>query len=100
GVVYEARHQKLARPVAIKMLRAGVYASPAEVERFRREAITVARLHHPNIVQVYDVGEFEGRPFFTMELLEGGSLAAKLGGVPRPALEAATLLRTLADGVQ
>src|SRR5262245_34388997 len=99
GVVYKARHEKLARPVAIKMLLAGDYARPAEVERFRREAIAVAKLQHPNIVQVYDVGEFEGRPFFAMELLEGGTLAAKLGGVPRPAQEAATLLRTLADAV-
>src|SRR5262245_46331412 len=99
GVVYKARHEKLARPVAIKMLLAGSYARPAEVERFRREAIAVAKLQHPNIVQVYDVGEFEGRPFFAMELLDGGSLAAKLGGAPRPAREAATLLRTLADAV-
>src|SRR5262245_54401329 len=99
GVVYQARHQKLDRPVAIKMLLSGVYAGPAELERFHREAIAVARLHHPNIVQVHDVGDCEGRPFFTMELLEGGSLAAKLGGAPRPAQEAATLLATLADAV-
>src|SRR5262245_24009611 len=99
GVVYQARHQKLDRPVAIKMLLSGVYASPAELERFHREAIAVARLHHPNIVQVYDVGDCEGRPFFTMELLEGGSLAAKLSGAPQPAHEAATLLATLAGAV-
>jgi serine/threonine-protein kinase len=99
GVVYHARHLKLDRPVALKMLLSGSYAGPAEVERFRREAVAVARLHHPNIVQVHDVGEFEGRPFFTMELLEGGSLAAKLAGTPRPARESATLLTTLADAV-
>src|SRR5262249_2958240 len=99
GVVYQARHERLDRPVAIKMLVSGVYASPAELERFHREARAVARLQHPNIVQVFDVGDCEGRPFFTMELLEGGSLAAKLSGAPQPAHEAATLLATLAEAV-
>ena len=75
GVVYEARHLRLNRLVALKMLQAGAYAGPHERARFQREAEVVAELRHPNIVQVYDVGEHEGCPFFTMELLEGGSLA-------------------------
>src|SRR6478672_11926079 len=60
GVVYRAWHVRLERPVALKMLLAGAQARPAEQERFRREALAVAALRHPNIVQVYDVGEVEG----------------------------------------
>lgn len=99
GVVYRARHRTLERPVALKMLLAGSHAEPSELERFRREAVAVAQLRHPNIVAVYDVGEFEGQPFFTMELLDGGSLASKLGGAPLPAREAANLVATLAYAV-
>jgi serine/threonine-protein kinase len=62
GVVYRARHLRLNRPVALKMLLAGPYAQPVERERFQREAEAVAALHHPNVVQVYDVGEADGRP--------------------------------------
>ena len=80
GVVYKARHLRLNRPVALKMLLAGAYAGPAERERFLREAEAVAGLRHPNIVQVYDVGDLDGRPYFTMEFVEGGSLAQKLAG--------------------
>ena len=80
GVVYRAWHLRLNRPVALKMLLAGAYARPAERERFQREAEAVAGLRHPNIVQVYDVGDADGRPYFTMEFVEGGSLAQKLGG--------------------
>ena len=75
GVVYRARHLRLNRPVALKMLLAGPYARPEERERFQREAEAVAGLRHPNIVQVYDVGDLDGRPYFTMEFVEGGSLA-------------------------
>ncbi len=100
GVVYKGRHLKLNRPVAIKMLLAGTYATPVERERFQREAEAAARLQHPNIVPVYDVGDHAGRLFFTMELVEGGTLADQLAGVPQPPHEAAELLATLADAVQ
>ena len=73
GVVYKARHLRLNRPVALKMLVAGAYAGPQERARFAREARAAAALRHANIVQVYDVAEHEGRPFFTMEFVEGGT---------------------------
>src|SRR4051812_18815550 len=100
GLVYRARHLRLDRLVALKMLLAGAYAGPHERARFQREAKAVARLRHANIVQVYDVGDHDGCPYFTMELLEGGSLAQALAGTPQPARQAAALLTTLADAVQ
>ena len=99
GVVYKAWHLRLNRPVALKMLLAGPYARPQELERFLREAEAVAGLHHPNVVQVYDVGDAGGRPYFTMELVEGGSLAQKLAGAPLPAGQAAALVATLAGAI-
>jgi serine/threonine-protein kinase len=99
GVVYRARHLRLGRTVALKMLLAGDCAGPSERARFQREAEAVANLRHANIVQVYDVGEQDGRPFFTMEIALGGSLAEKLAGVPQPAREAAALVVTLAQAV-
>src|SRR5262249_56705619 len=100
GVVYRARHLRLGRLVALKMALAGACAGPHERERFRREAEAVATLRHPNVVQVYDVGDADGRPYFTMEVMEGGSLARKLGGGPQPARQAAGLLATLAGARQ
>src|SRR5262249_40452573 len=100
GIVFRARHLRLNRPVAVKMLLAGAYAGPRERERFQREAEAVAALRHPNIVQVHDVGAHDGRPFFTMECIEGGSLARKLAGQPQPARQAAELAATLAAAVQ
>ena len=82
------------------MLIAGAYARPEELERFLRGAEAKAGLRHPNIVQVYDVGDLDGRPYFTMEFVEGGSLAQRLAGTPLPAGEAAVLLATLAEAVQ
>src|ERR1700693_912465 len=67
--------ERLNRPIALKMLLAGAQARPTELERFQREAQAVAALRHPNIVQVYDVGQVGGRPYFTMELVEGRNLA-------------------------
>src|SRR5262245_30777265 len=99
GVVYKARHLTLNRIVAIKMLLAGGYASARELARFKREAEAVAALQHPNIVQVYDAGEHDGFPYFTMEFTEGGSLARKLNGTPQPAHTAAESLVTLARAV-
>jgi serine/threonine-protein kinase len=100
GVVYLARHLRLGRLVALKMALAGSSVGPNERERFRREAEAVAALRHPNVVQVYDIGDADGRPYFTMELMEGGSLARKLSGTPQPVQQAAALLATLAGAVQ
>ncbi len=100
GIVFRARHLRLNRLVAVKMMLAGAYAAPRERERFQREAVAVAALRHPNIVQVHDVGEHDGRPYFTMEFVEGGSLAQKLAGTPQAARQAAELVATLAGAVQ
>jgi tetratricopeptide (TPR) repeat protein len=100
GIVFRASHVRLKRRVALKMLLAGAYAAPHERARFQREAEAVAGLRHPNIVQVYDVGDSDGRPYFTMEYVEGGSLAHQLAGAPQPARQAAQLVATLAAAVQ
>jgi tetratricopeptide (TPR) repeat protein len=100
GVVYRARHLKLNRPVALKMILAGAYASPPDRARFQREAEAVAALRHPNLVQVYDSGEAGGRPYFTMEFVEGGTLAEKVAGTPLSARPAADLVAALARAVQ
>jgi eukaryotic-like serine/threonine-protein kinase len=99
GVVYRAWDLRLNRPVALKMLLAGAYADPADRARFQREAEAVAGLCHPNIVQVHDVGEVGGRPYFTMEFVEGGDLAGRIQGAPQPARQAAALVATLAEAV-
>ncbi len=99
GIVYKARHLQLNRVVALKMLQAGAYAGAHERARFQREAQVVAGLRHANIVQVYDVGDHDGCPFFTMELLEGGSLVQALAGTPQPARPMAELLVVLAEAV-
>jgi tetratricopeptide (TPR) repeat protein len=100
GVVFKARHCALDRTVAIKMLLAGSFASPQALARFRREAEALAGLGHPNIVQVYDAGDIEGRPYFAMEFLEGGSLAQQLSAAPQQPRRAAELVATLAGAVQ
>ncbi|MFT3882403.1 MAG: protein kinase [Gemmatales bacterium] len=79
GIVFRARHLRLNRTVALKMALSGQYAGLQERERFQREAEAEAGLRHPNIVQIYDVGESEGRPYFTLEYVEGGTLSEKLG---------------------
>jgi serine/threonine-protein kinase len=100
GIVFRARHLQLNRLVALKMTLAGAYAEPRERGRFQRETEAVASLRHPNIVQVFDVGVHEGRPYFTMEFVEGGSLSRKLAGEPQPARQAAELVAILAGAMQ
>ncbi len=99
GVVYKARQRGLGRLVALKMILARGRAGPDEFERFRREAEAVARLQHPNIIQIYEVGSRDGQPFFSMEYVEGGGLDKRLAGSPQPPREAARLARVLAEAV-
>jgi WD40 repeat protein len=99
GVVYRARHVALKRLVALKLIRSGPEAHPEERQRFRREALAVARLQHPNIVQVYEVGEHDGVPYLALEYAAGGSLAQQLRGAPQAPGPAAQLLETLARAV-
>jgi hypothetical protein len=99
GVVYKARQMGLNRLVALKVLLAGAHSGPGELARFRREAEAMARLHHPNIVPIYEVGEHAGLTYFAMELCEGGGLAQRLAGRPLPPREAAKLTATLARAV-
>jgi serine/threonine-protein kinase len=99
GVVYKARQVKLNRPVALKMILAGAYAGASALTRFLREAEAVANLRHAHVVQVYDVGDLNGLPYFTMEYVDGGTLAEKLAGIPQPATDAAGLLTKLAEAV-
>ncbi|HEV3256653.1 MAG TPA: protein kinase [Gemmataceae bacterium] len=96
GVVYKARQVQLNRLVALKMILAGSHAGAAELARFRTEGEAVARLQHPNIVQIHEVGEADGLPFFSLEFCPGGSFASKLDGTPLPPGQAAQLVETLA----
>jgi serine/threonine protein kinase len=99
GVVYQARQLRLQRTVALKMVLGGIRAGPKELARFRAEAAAIARLQHPNIVQIHDVGEAAGRPYFVLEFVPGGSLAQHLHGTPQPVRPAAQLVETLARAV-
>src|SRR5262249_55086505 len=99
GIVYRARHVRLKRLVALKMIRSAEPPGPQEQERFRVEAEAVARLQHPNVVQIFAVGEAQGHPFLALEYVDGGSLANKLAGAPLPAREAAQLAETMARAV-
>jgi len=96
GIVYQARQVQLKRLVALKMIRAGDLADDSERARFRTEVEAVARLHHPNIVQIYQVGEHNGQPFCALEFVSGGTLADRLAGTPQTPRQAAELVRTLA----
>jgi serine/threonine protein kinase len=99
GVVFKARQRSLDRVVALKMIRAGEYASAEQRKRFTSEAHAVARLQHPNIVHIHEVGEVDGQPFLSLEYVAGGSLARYLNGTPLPAREAASLLELLARAI-
>jgi hypothetical protein len=99
GVVYKARQLGLNRLVALKMILVGGHAGEAERTRFRLEAEAVARLQHPNIVQVFDTGESHGHPYFSLEFVGGGTLATRLDHRPQPARQAAQLTAVLARAV-
>jgi hypothetical protein len=99
GVVYKARQVLPARVVALKMMLAGAHASAEELTRFRVEAAALARLRHPNVVQVYEVGEHGPHPYFSMEFVPGGSLSARLQGKPLEPRLAAQLVEPLARAV-
>ncbi|HVS40056.1 MAG TPA: serine/threonine-protein kinase, partial [Gemmataceae bacterium] len=100
GVVYKAYHCRLKRAVALKMILGGEYASVGAVYRFRREAESVARLAHPNIVQIYEVGSTASHlPFLVLEYVGGGSLAGKLARIPQPPRQAAETVAVLARAV-
>jgi serine/threonine protein kinase len=99
GAVYKARQLHLDRVVALKVIRADLGAGEEERARFRTEAEAVARLQHPNIVQVYEVGPSGGVPYIALEFVGGGSLAEHLHGTPLPPRQAAELLETLARAV-
>jgi serine/threonine protein kinase len=100
GVVYKARQIKLNRVVALKMILAGGHAGSAELARFRTDAEAIARLQHVNIVQVHEIGEHEGKPYFSLEFCAGGSLAQKINGTPWRAEDAARVVETLARAME
>jgi WD40 repeat protein len=100
GVVYKARQTSLNRLVAIKMLLAGPFASPEFLARFRAEAETAAKLRHPNIVSILEVGQHEGLAYFSMEYVEGPNLAQLVQDGPLEPKRAAALVHTLAEAVQ
>jgi WD40 repeat protein/tRNA A-37 threonylcarbamoyl transferase component Bud32 len=99
SVVYQARQAHPVRLVALKMILSGSHTGAAERARFLAEADAIARLRHPNIVQIYEVGQHDGLPFLSLEYVSGGSLAQKVRG-PQPAHEAAALVETLARAMQ
>ena len=96
GVVYKARHRRLRRLVALKMVLAGAHVGQAGLARFRAEAEAVAKLVHPNIVQIFETGEHEGRPYFSLEFVEGGSLDQRINKSPTTPRLAAEFVEILA----
>ena len=100
GVVYKARQSSLKRIVAVKMIRSGELADEGEVRRFRTEAQAAAQLQHPNIVAIHEIGEHEGRHYFSMDFVEGRNLAQVAAGRPVAARTAAEWLKAIAEAVQ
>jgi serine/threonine protein kinase/WD40 repeat protein len=100
GVVFKARQLSLNRLVAVKMLLSSTPVTIEQLARFRTEAEVLARLQHPNIVQIYEIGEHEGRPYIVMEYVSGPDLARKIAGKPQPAKMAAELVAVLAAALQ
>ena len=99
GVVYLAYRKYLRRPCALKMILSGDHAGAEAVSRFLAEAEAVARLHHPNVIQIYEIGQHQGRPYLELEYAQGGSLSSRLDGTPWPASAAAELVAPLARAV-
>jgi serine/threonine protein kinase/WD40 repeat protein len=100
GSVYKARQRSLKRLVALKLIQSAAQADSGHLARFRIEAEAAARLQHPNIVQIYEVGQQDGVPYLALEYVDGGSLAQQLTGKPRAAEESAQLIATLAQAMQ
>jgi serine/threonine-protein kinase len=99
SVVYKARQAHPERVVALKMILAGVHGGVEKQVRFLSEADAIARLQHPHIVHIYEVGHHDGLPFLSLEYVSGGSLADRLDGTPQPPRQAAALVKTLAEAV-
>jgi serine/threonine protein kinase len=99
GVVYKAKQVSLERVVALKVLLGGSHASDEDRARFRTEALAVAQLQHPNVIQVYDVGEYDGVPFLAVEYVGGGNLQQYLGGKPLSVPGAVRLVYAVARAV-
>jgi tRNA A-37 threonylcarbamoyl transferase component Bud32 len=100
GVVYKARHQQLNRVVALKMILSGKHTGSEGVQRFIAEARAVARLQHPGIVQLFDIGEHEGKPYFSLEYVAGNDLRRALNGETRDARSSAILVEKLCVAMQ
>ncbi|NBY03172.1 MAG: serine/threonine-protein kinase, partial [Planctomycetes bacterium] len=99
GVVYRAKQRGLGRMVALKMILGGANVNPEDVARFELEARAVGSMTHPNIVQVYEVSEFNGAPFFSLEFVDGGPLDSKLKSEPQPAEWCAKMMLQLSRGM-
>src|SRR5258707_5026322 len=99
GVVHRARHTRLNRVVALKMLLSGDQAGEAELARFRTEAEAIARLQHPHIVQGFEIGEHDGKAFLALEVCAGGSLRDALDGTPLPPGPPAPVVETLSQAM-
>lgn len=99
GVVYKARQLRLDRVVALKMILRGDLASTRDLARFRQEAEAAAGIEHPNIVPIYDMGEIDGRPYFSMQFIEGTTLSKRLAAGPLAPREAAEILLSVARAI-